>query len=169
MSRFACVLLGMSLVVRSAWAEPKGVGLGVAIGAAHSGTELTVDEIKSKAGSSFAWGFFVDIPLLETFYLTPSAMLYELDLGGEKRALTDVDLNFKFIVPLSSVRLGAGVTAGVTSGLGKYVGHWGGLGFLSLNLVSNIDVFLLAQYKRVLYEVKELEHLQGYLGGMFRF
>lgn len=153
------------------YADANGVGLGVAIGAAYSPT--TFERVNNgqdvDAGSSFAWGFFVDIPLLETFYITPAAMLYEVNFDGEKKPVTDIDLNFKFIVPLGRARLGAGLTAGLSNAELTYRGHYGALGIFSYNLVSNLDVFLLAQYKRMPRDGQDLDNLHGFAGVMFHF
>ena len=69
------------------------VGLGVAAGLAYSNTEL--DNASESIGGRFAWGFFVDIPLLSTFYITPATMLYDLDHNGVTTKVTDVDLQLQ--------------------------------------------------------------------------
>ena len=149
--------------------NPRGVGLGVAAGV----NLATADEEGIDSNTSFSWGFFVDIPLLETFYITPAAMVYEIDPTGENAlSLTDIDLNFKFIVPLGAFSLGVGVTAGLTTGLGSYEGHFGGLGYLGWNLVSNLDLFVLAQYKRLPASGDvdfTYNNIHVFGGGMFRF
>ncbi len=100
--RLACtaaLALSLCLFTTAAYAQqpnPRGVGLGVAAGVDVNNAE----HIDTNA--TFSWGFFVDIPLLETFYITPAAMIYELDIGRDKKPVTDVDLNFKFIVPLGA-------------------------------------------------------------------
>ena len=54
---------------------------------------------------SFAYGFYVDIPLISTFHITPSSELYKF---ADQNA-TDFDLAFKFIIPLGpSTSSGAG-------------------------------------------------------------
>jgi hypothetical protein len=147
----------------------KGVGLGVAGGLAYSPSKVEGERV----GSSFAWGFFVDIPLLDTFYISPAAMLYELDVGNGKLPVTDIDLNFKFIVPIGDLHVGAGVTAGVTAGVpnddGNYAGHFGLLGYLSYNLIANLDIFVLAQWKQLQRSGGKVDDIHGYAGGMFRF
>jgi len=159
----------MTLTAQTAWADAHGVGLGVAAGMDYYAAKASASS-KSLNSASLSWGFFVDIPLLSTFYISPAAMLYQLDMndGKGKQAVTDVDLNFKFIVPLGDLKLGAGVTAGVTSGLTDYKGHWGALGYLSYNLVSNLEAFAMVQYKE-LFSDRAIHNIHGYLGGMFRF
>src|SRR5688572_11830624 len=95
---FALVLLTSS----AALADAKGVGLGVAGGFSYSPTKLQEGSAEP-VGSALAWGFFVDIPLLETFFISPAAMLYELDLGNGSKPVTDIDINFKFIVPIGGM------------------------------------------------------------------
>jgi hypothetical protein len=155
-----------------AHASAYDVGLGVAGGLSYSPTEVrnSATALLKPAGNSFSWGFFVDIPLLATFYISPAAMLYELDLGAGKQPVTDIDLNFKFIVPAGPLHIGAGLTAGLTSAELKYSTHIGALGYLSYNLIANIDGFVLLQYKQILRDTPpNIADLHGYLGGMFRF
>jgi hypothetical protein len=172
-----------------AHASAYDVGLGVAGGLAYSPTEVqkSASNILKPIGNSFAWGFFVDIPLLATFYISPAAMLYELDLGDGAKPVTDIDLNFKFIVPAGPLHLGAGLTAGLTAGAARYTtttasgvttstnetsysSHVGFLGYLSYNLLANIDAFVLMQYKKILRDTPpNVTDLHGYLGAMFRF
>ncbi|MEL7370652.1 MAG: hypothetical protein AAFN74_17165 [Myxococcota bacterium] len=160
-------LVAASLFATSeARADPYGVGLGVAAGAnLADGDGLDLD-------ISFSWGFFVDIPLLETFYITPAATLYQLDGGSDGNiAITDIDLNFKFIVPLSRMSIGAGFTAGLTTGLGDYQTHIGGLGYVGFNLVSNLDLFGMVQYKRLTTggNIPNYNNIHLFAGTMFRF
>jgi hypothetical protein len=155
-------------------AGAEGVGLGVAAGMAYSSSHPELADKDDVIGARFAWGFFVDIPLLSTFYITPSTMLYELDAFGDgthKTPITDVDLNFKFIVPMHSVSFGAGLTSGLTVGLeDHYVGHWGLLGQVGFNLVSNLDAFVLAQYKHLMPEDRDdITDVHVYAGGMYHF
>lgn len=171
----ACLMIAAVLLAapmaRSAHASARDVGLGVAGGLSYSPTKLKSGVLETRsAGNSFSWGFFVDIPLLETFYIAPAAMLYQLDFGNGMEPVTDIDLNFKFIIPMSSVRLGAGFIVGLTSAELKYTGHYGALGYLSYNLVSNIDLFIQAQYKKLMRDTGgNVDDLHGYLGCMFHF
>lgn len=142
-----------------------GVGLGVAAGVNLADAEnLDLD-------TSFSWGFFVDIPLLETFYITPAATLYQIGQGEARSAITDIDLNFKFIVPIGALSLGVGVTAGLTTGLGDYQPHYGLLGYLGFNLVSNLDLFANVQYKRLTTSdgLPDYNNIHVFGGAMFRF
>lgn len=159
----------------AAQASSENIGIGAAIGAAYSPTHVFQNNIFKPVGSSFSWGFFVDIPLTETFYISPAAMLYKLNLGtsspvGEgAKPVTDIDLNFKFIVPLGRVHLGPGLVTGLTSAEEMYHLHLGALLYMGVNLISNMDGFILAQYKRIFRNSKDLDDLHGYAGLLFRF
>lgn len=166
---FVVVGLGYIATPRAAYAGGENVGLGVAAGVAYSPTHVLKNNLFEPVGNSFSWGFFVDIPLTETFYITPAAMLYQLDLGLGAKPVTDIDLNFKFMVPLGPIRLSPGITVGLTSAEQKDFLHLGALAYVGLNLVSNVDAFILAQYKRVFRGEKNLDDLHGYGGLMFRF
>jgi hypothetical protein len=174
-SKLAAVVLCLVVAFPAlALAEASGVGLGVAFGGAYSGTQVDRNSVKESVGARPAWGFFVDIPLLPTFYISPAAMLYtfkNINGDGKDVAVTDVDLNFKFIVPVGSLHFGAGLTGGLTSGVQTgYATHFGVLGFASLNLVANLDGFVLVQYKRLNRDVTPvIDDIHGYVGAMFRF
>jgi hypothetical protein len=139
----------------------RGVGLGVGAGVA-----VPTAEMPFKLAP--AWGFYTDIPLLDTFHITPSALVYNLNpkSGGEQSA-TDISINFKFVVPLARLDLFAGVTAGVTS-TNKLTPHMGGLLGLSMNLVSNVDGFINVNYKYVAQE-QIVHDIQIFAGPLFRF
>ena len=174
MKKLYITALTMMLVAiaapQSALAGAKGVGIGVAGGLAWSGDEIeTSAGITDKVGSGYTWGFFVDIPLLETFYISPAATVYELNLGNANQPATDIDMNFKFMIPLDRLDIGIGVTAGMTIAEQKYHGHWGALAYLGYNLVSNIDVFFMSQYKQLVRTGKEINKLHNFAGLMFRF
>jgi hypothetical protein len=169
---FAITLAAAAVTLPTlARASPEGVGLGVAAGMAYSDSQPDPDR-DDVIGARFAWGFFVDIPLLETFYITPSTMLYEIDAYGEgSTPVTDVDISFKFIVPTSAMSFGAGLTAGLSVGIEpEYVPHWGLLGYVSFNMVANLDGFVLVQYKHLMPEENDdIDDLHAFAGMMFHF
>ena len=174
MKKLYITILTMAMMAiaapQSAFAGAKGVGMGVAGGLAWSGDEIENSVgISEKVGSGYSWGFFVDIPLLETFYISPATTIYELNLGNEKKPATDIDLNFKFMIPLNRLDIGIGFTAGMTIAEQQYMGHWGALAYLGYNLVSNIDVFFMSQYKQLVRTGKEVNKLHNFAGLMFRF
>lgn len=159
--------LGLLLLATSsdALAHRRSVGLGVAMGAAYSPSQLDLTDV----GSGFGWGFFVDIPLIDTFVISPAAMLRNSNLGEGKRPITDIDLNFKFLVPIGKLSLGVGVLGGITSAE-KFYGHYGALAYLGMKVVSNLELFLLGQYKQTFHDTgTRIDDLHLYAGTMFRF
>ena len=157
--------LFICLSASTSFAHGRKVGLGVAVGGTYSPTELQQGEI----GSSPSLGFFVDIPLLETFYISPSTTLRRANLGKGEDPATDIDLNFKIIVPLGRLSVGAGVLGGITAA-DSFYGHYGALGYISFNGLSNLEVFALAQFKQLMHDSgKPVTDIHAYAGGMFRF
>jgi hypothetical protein len=80
----------------SAQAAGDAVGLGVSIGVAfpNGGTA----RIPNNGEASLNWGFYVNIPLIYTFHITPSSELYKL---GTQNA-TDMDVSFNLVSNLDS-------------------------------------------------------------------
>ena len=161
-----CALgLLICLSASTSFAHARKVGLGVALGGTYSPTELREVEI----GSSMGLGFFVDIPLLETFYISPSTTLRRANLGKGEDPATDIDLNFKFIVPLGRLSIGTGVLGGITAADSFYA-HYGALGYVSFNPASNLEVFVLAQFKQLIHDSGQpINDVHAYAGSMFRF
>ncbi len=139
------------------------VGLGAALGVAvPSRGDISIDP-------AFAWGFYTDIPLISTFTLTPSTVLYRVDPeSGAGAAATDVSLTFKFVVPIGPVEPYAGVTAGVTSSA-TLEPHVGGVLGLSINLIANLDVFAQANYRLTISDQGNLGTWHVFVGPLFRF
>jgi hypothetical protein len=116
-----------------------GVGAGVAVPHGEEDiTEANADTVQP----SFSWGYYVNIPLISTFYITPSSTLYRI----EERNATDIDLAFKFMVPLDQFQIYAGFKPGLTTVPQETAPHVGILGGTSFELVSNLDVFLDGTY-----------------------
>lgn len=172
-----CVALVASFAVSGpALAQsPWDVGLGIAGGFDYSAADTT---LVGDSSTSFAWGFFVDIPLADTFHISPQTTLYELDLRQDDgqaatTSVTDVGLNFKFVVPLRSLSLSFGILAGATTGLGDYRPHYGTMAQLDIDLIGNIGAFILGQYKRVNVDDQfgedDIAKIHGFTGVMFRF
>jgi len=160
------VSLAVVVTAQTAKASAYNVGLGVAAGA-----DLQRGEIPEKTTKP-SWGFFVDIPLMQTFYITPQTTIYEVDGGIDgktKTTITDIDLNFKFLVPIDALTLGAGISAGVTTGFGDYQGHYGLLGYVGFNVVANLDAFAMLQFKRVDNDDQRIDNYHGFVGGMWKF
>jgi hypothetical protein len=161
--RAAALAVLLTTLSTPAWAQPRPVGLGAAVGVAiPSKGDLKIDP-------SFAWGFYTDIPLLSTFSITPSTVLYRVDPeNGTGAAATDVSLTFKFVIALGPVEPYAGVTAGVTSAA-KLAPHVGGVLGLSLNLVSNLDVFVQGNYRLTIEDGGNIGTFHVFAGPLFRF
>jgi hypothetical protein len=162
-------LLGLSLMLGllsftagPAAASPRGVGLGVAGGFALPHGPLRFDP-------ALSWGFYVDIPLLDTFHITPSTLVYRLDpKGGGGAPATDVSLSFKFMIPLGPLEGFAGVTAGITS-TSRTDPHVGVLAGAQLRVLPNVDVFGQVNYRVVLQGDSSLKDVMLYVGPIFRF
>ncbi len=147
------------------WVDPHGVGLGVAAGVA-------VPNGTPDFQAALNWGFFVDIPILNSFHITPSTLLYQLrDQNGVGSRATDVSLNFKFTVPLGRIDVFAGVTAGLTS-TESIDPHAGVLAGLTVHLLPNLGVFAQVNYKYIIRDDNvggNVRDLQLYAGPLFRF
>src|SRR5271157_298404 len=155
LAALACVPLGA--------AENPG-GLGISLGAALA--EGSTPNIPSSDGStSFNWGFYVDIPLLYTFHITPSSELYRL----QDQNATDIDLAFKFIVPLSGFAIYAGFTPGLTAVSNVMDPHVGILAGATFQLVSNLDVFFQGKYNIVFDGGQNLQIVHANAGILFKF
>ena len=158
------VMLCLLILSLSAQSSGDSVGLGVSLGGAFP--QGSTDKIASTDWRlSFNWGFYVNIPLIHTFHLTPSSELYQF----EDQKATDIALAFKFIVPISSFSLYVGFVPGLTAVSDVIAPHIGVLGGASLNVISNIDLFIQAKYK-FLFEAENnirVLHLNG--GILFNF
>lgn len=161
-------LLISSVLITTFAAAPahanRPVGLGVAVGASlpNGPGELKIDP-------ALAWGFFVDIPLISSFHITPSTVVYRLDsASGSKQSATDVSLNFKFMIPLGPLEPFVGLTGGVTSAQALNA-HVGGLVGASLNLISNLDVFAQLNYRLTIQDGGNIASWYVFAGPLFRF
>jgi len=140
------------------------VSLGVFVGAAFpQGNTATFPD--ADATMNFNWGFYVNIPLVQTFALTPSAELYKL---GKQNA-TDFDIAFKFIVPLQTWSFYAGFSPGLTAGNEVIDPHVGLLAGAGMNLVSNIDGFAQVKYDFIFDGSENLKVLHVNAGLIFNF
>lgn len=148
-------------VTQTAEAGGEDVGLGVAAGVAMPDSNVDYDP-------TLNWGFFVDIPLMRTFQISPSAILYKLKVGEAEQPAVDVSLNFKFIVPIRAIELYIGFTGGVTSASHQDV-HVGAFGGLAVRAVSNLDIFAQLNYRLVLQDGEDIRNLLLFFGPRFRF
>ena len=114
---------------------------------------------------SFNWGFYVNIPLLYTFHITPSSELYKI----QDQNATDIDLAFKFIVPLSTLAVYAGFVPGLTAISNVLDLHIGVLGGVTFPLVSNLDLFLQAKYNILFDGGQNMQIIHANAGVLFKF
>lgn len=146
----AGLLVALLCMPAAASSEKSSVGLGVSIGVSFpEGDEVDKEQVEDWA-ASFNWGFYVNIPLIYTFHITPMAELYKF---GNKNA-TDIALGFKFIIPAWVLDLYIGFVPGLTT-VGEITApHVGGVGGCAFNLFSNLDLFIEVKYK-VMFNLEE--------------
>jgi len=111
------------------------------------------------------WGFYVNIPLIYTFHLTPSSELYKF----EDQNATDMSIAFKFIVPLYRFDLYAGFVPGLTTVGETKAFHVGLLVGGNFPLVSNLDFFVQGKYKWLFEGGENLRVLHANVGILFNF
>ena len=137
------LLLAISLSAPAlADSDKSSVGLGFSLGVAFpegSYGDFEFDDWDAE----FNWGFYVNIPVVWTFHITPSAELYKI---GSINA-TDICMAFKFIIPAWVLDLYVGVAPGLTTAGNETMFNVGGVGGLAFNLFSNLDFFVEAKYK----------------------
>lgn len=143
------------------------VKLGTAVGLAHA------DYKKIDQSNQIIWGFYVDIPIINTLNITPSAMVYKLDYDSKNLSATDISLNFKFKVPLRVITLYFETISGLTqaqfsddSGVAPHVGFGGGVDF---NLVSNISFFGEANYRVIIRDEGNIKNYVVLAGLLWSF
>jgi hypothetical protein len=156
------LLVGCLAAGRPARANANGVGLGVSLGAVFPHSEgVAFDDV------GLSWGFWVDIPIAWTFYLSPSTELYNIGGSVGENGATDVCLNFKFIIPLGGIRPFFGAAGGVTN-MGEYQANVGLLGGLSFSLVGNLELFGAVKYKIIIRDPNiHMIHTSGGLQFVF--
>jgi len=146
----------------TATAGAEGVGLGVSVGAVFPKTEgISFSDV------GLAWGFWVDIPIAWKFHISPSAELY--NIGGDvgTSGATDICLNFKFILPVSIMKIFFGAAGGVTNKV-EYRANAGLLAGLSFPLISSLEAFVAFKYK-VIIQDPNIHMLHTNAGVLFVF
>jgi hypothetical protein len=148
----------------AARASGDSVGLGLSLGVAlPQGSTANIPS--SDWQPSFDWGFYVNIPLIATFHLTPSAELYKF---ADQNA-TDMAIAFKFIVPLSRLDLYAGFVPGLTTVSDVTAFHVGALAGCSFRLISNLDIFTQVKYIFLFEGDQNIRGLRINAGILFKF
>lgn len=125
----------------AAQARADGVGLGLTVGTVFpSGGDVEFSDV------GLSWGFWVDIPIAWKFHIAPSAEIYNIGGDVDQNTATDIDLNFKFIIPAGFMKVFFGAAGGVTVTQGGYDPNVGLLAGLSFPLVSNLEAFVAGKY-----------------------
>jgi hypothetical protein len=156
------VAIVAALVVVPSLASAKpSPGLGVFSGfKLHPGGEIDL---------SYNFGFLVDLPLIQTFHICPSADTYKI---GDA-AVTDLSLAFKFIIPLRGLRPYAAIAPGLTTFGNERDMHLAGSLGTYIQLVANIDLLVGVQYKRMMInddeDLTKSGQFLGQAGVLFRF
>jgi|GEM_PF-1157288 len=172
MKRVTTVLLAVLLTAllatpAAASSEKSSVGLGVSLGVSFPEGDTLDEEQVDDWAASFNWGFYVNIPLIYTFHLTPMAELYKF---GDKNA-TDIALGFKFIIPAWVLDLYVAFVPGLTT-VGEITApHVGGAVGCAFNLFSNLDLFIEGKYK-VMFNLDEdtnISVLHANMGILYHF
>ncbi len=160
-------LIGMFLCAPNAWAtSSRSIGLGVSLGVAFpEGDDLKQEVQVEDWQASFNWGFYVNIPLISTFHITPSAELYKI----EDQNATDISLAFKFIVPIAFLDLYVGAVPGLTTVNDIHAMNVGGLLGVSFNMISNLDFFAQFKYKILFHGNENVRVMHANAGVLFAF
>ena len=169
MNRWTLMLISIVLCAQvsanAVASSSQSVGLGVSIGVAFPEGELDKDFSVNDWDAEFNWGFYVNIPLIYTFHITPSAELYKI---GNQHA-TDLSLAFKFIINVWQLDIYAGVVPGITAMNDINAINVGALGGVAFNLFSNLNLFVQLKYKVVLHGDQNSKVLHANTGILFNF
>jgi len=152
----------VTLMVESNLHAKPGPGLGVFTGAKFNAS--------GDWDLSHNFGFFVDIPLVQTFHITPSADTYTIN----ESAVTDLALAFKFVVPLRFMRPYFAVAPGITTYRNERDIVLSGSVGSYFKLVANLDALVQVEYKRMMTPPEgelatEKGSIHGQVGFLFRF
>lgn len=166
LASFSVVVI-LLLGAHQVWASSsRSVGLGVSLGVAFpEGSDLKDEVQVDDWQASFNWGFYVNIPLISTFHITPSAELYKID----DMNATDISLAFKFIVPIAFLDLYVGAVPGLTTVNDIHAMNVGGLLGVSFNLISNLDFFAQFKYKILFHGNENVRVMHANAGVLFTF
>ena len=160
------IVIAMLIAVAPVSSQSSGdsVGLGISAGVTlPKGSTAAIPSTDLKMALN--WGFYVNIPLISTFHLTPSSELYKF----EDQNATDMSIAFKFIVPLYRFDLYAGFVPGLTTVGETKAFHVGLLAGGNFPLISNLDFFIQAKYKWLFEGGENLRVLHANAGVLFKF
>lgn len=163
MKRFLLAITIATLAFGLGAQSRSGASLGILVGGDTAGAATT--NIASDSQVHLNWGFFVNLPLLDTFHIAPSAELYRF---GRANA-TDFDIAFKFIVPLPNFGVFVGISPGLTTVNTLTAPHVGVLGGATFGLVSNLDAFAMAKYTVVFDGSQNASVVHANVGILFYF
>jgi hypothetical protein len=158
----ASLMLALPL---AGFADASGVGLGFSVGGAVPTANLAGVPQPASGVLSFNYGFYVDIPLISTFHITPSSELYRF---ADQNA-TDFDIAFKFIVPLGSMDIFAGIVPGLTAVASTLDVHIGALVGASFSLVSNLSAFVQGKWDLLFDSAQNVNVFHVTTGILFAF
>jgi hypothetical protein len=164
---FGALLAG---VLPAGTARAEAVGLGVGAGIALPSSSLQ----NLSFDPAFNWGFYTDIPLISSFHISPSALVYKLspsNSGAGSTYATDMTLSFKFMITTPFVEPFFGLSAGLTAS-NTSDPHVGLLGGVSFHLIANLEAFAQATYRIVLRDQMNggnVHDIQLFAGPLFRF
>ena len=161
---FIMIVMVIAVAPLSGQASGDSVGLGISAGVTFPQGEtpkITSEDWKA----ALNWGFYVNIPLIYTFHLTPSSELYKL----QNQNATDMSIAFKFIVPLSRFDLYAGFVPGLTAISDVTAFHVGVLVGGNFPLISNLDFFVQGKYKWLFEGSENIRVLHANVGVLFNF
>jgi len=157
-------LLLCCICTRAEAQDNDSVGLGVSFGVALP--QHKTDEVEFEDwDASFGWGFYVNIPVVWTFHITPSAELYQF----KELNATDVNLAFKFIIPAWVLDIYVGLAPGVTTVADDHLFNVGGIVGVSFNLFSNLDLFVDTKYKILIEGDSNIRVLHAAAGVLWHF
>jgi hypothetical protein len=161
---FIMILMLVTVGQLSSQASGGSVGLGISAGVIFPQGDTT-NIASTDWKTAINWGFYVNIPLIYTFHLTPSSELYKFD----DQNATDMSIAFKFIVPLSRFDLYAGFVPGLTAVGAETAFHVGILVGGNFPLISNLDFFVQGKYKWLFEGGENLRVLHANVGILFNF
>jgi len=145
------------------------IGVGVMAGVAYAPNDFDENGSKSDGGVSEAWGLLVDIPVVPWFYLSPAATFYRVDLPGGTSTVTDLDMNFKFVMPVDAWRLGVGGLVGASNIEAMYRVNYGALIYAGYRIRPSLELFAMGRYKSIHRgNLEDVNNLHAFLGIMVR-